>query len=332
MKYKFLLLGLGLIIGGIFFVFQNLSFNDSKLEVATPEELQLNAEQEVAYWVDRIKKIGGKETYEEFGKLYSKEDNIGTQHQKAHLFGEALYKGLGVDGVAVCDSNFGFGCYHSFFGFAILDKGVAVLPELDQACIEVYGKKGLGCQHGIGHGVIVEMGYDELASALTECSKLDWQGPIGGCTSGVLMEYNHHTMEDSGVREPVAGDYHYPCNSVENRFVEACYFEQPAWWSVLTGTDYVFIGKECEKAPPGLAREACYRGVGNLAAGVLSFSLPEITKSCQMMPNIDGEILCVEGAAWIVSYEPSKKDTWTELCEPYEGEYHRRCLASHDFI
>lgn len=332
MKLKISLISLGLIIGSSIFVYQYIVSTQPESNLIIPDLAELNSEEEVVYWINKIKQIGGVKSYQEFKNQYSSEDNVDNQHQKAHIFGEALYKAMGVGGVPVCDSDFGFGCYHSFFGFAILDKGLAVLPELDQACIEAYGNKGLGCQHGIGHGVIVEMGYEEFANALDECSKLDWKGPVGGCTSGVLMEYNHHTMENSGIRRPVDKNYHYPCDVVEDRFIEACYFEQPAWWSALSNSNFTFIGEECEKAPAGKARTACYRGVGNVAAGILNFKIPETLASCQAMPNLDGEVFCVEGAAWIISYNSETKDTWTELCEPYEAQYRQRCLASHDFI
>jgi len=335
MNFKILIFTLmGLAIGGaLFFV----TFDDGVSEVKSSEtfisKVPVKSTEKVAYWEKKILELGGKEAYQVLKQNLAIEDmSQGKKHMVAHDFGEALYRVLGVDGVAVCDNDFAFGCYHSFFGWAILDKGLTILPELDQACINIYGEKGLGCQHGIGHGVIVELGYEKLALALDECSKLNWQGPIGGCTSGVLMEFNMHTMQESDVRDPSNEGYHYPCTEVEDRFIEACYFEQPAWWHILGDQDFVFVGNECAKAPEGKAREACYRGVGNVAAGTQRFDIPEIAKSCRMMPTLAGEIYCIEGATWIVSHEPGMEDKWQDLCRPYEGEYYNICVRSHDFI
>ncbi len=332
MKFKILVLVIFLAVIAGFVVFkQQTKLVDSETAQISRQKLEQMPNSEVIFWQEKIQQSGGKEAYQEFGDMYGQE-NIFDQHENAHIFGEALYKAMGVEGVSVCDNSYSYGCYHSFFGFAILDKGIEVLPELDEACIAAYGNKGLGCQHGIGHGVIVELGYENLNEALTECATLKWKGPIGGCSSGVLMEFNHHTMDETGSRQPINNDYHYPCSEIDSRFIEACYFEQPAWWNVLEEGSYTFIGEECEKAQTLLGKEACYRGVGNLAAGVTMYSIPEILKVCQAMPNPEGEILCIEGAAWNVSFQPGFEDTWTELCEPYGGAYYKRCIDSHGFI
>ncbi len=293
--------------------------------------LSKNNQQVLEYWLDVIKEEGGKAAYEKFADTYKALRN-GEQHEFAHIFGEALYKVEGVPGVAVCDSQFAFGCYHSFFGFALLDKGLDIIKDLDQACIDVYGRKGLGCQHGIGHGVITELGYDKLDESLEACMRLDWQEPIGGCTSGVFMEFNFATMDQGEIRQPEDKGEYYPCTEVEKRFSQACYFEQPAWWSVRSDQDFELVGVRCEAVADTLNREACYRGVGNVVAGMTEYSLDEITAACKLMPNEEGEILCIEGATWIVSAQPEFEDVWQSLCEPYTGDYYDRCIGSHDFI
>lgn len=310
---------------GAYFSVENKSAPDASLALSKDNE------QVLEYWLDVIKEEGGKSAYEKFATTYQTLRN-GAQHEKAHIFGEALYKVEGVPGVAVCDSRFAFGCYHSFFGWALIDKGLDTIKELDQACIDVYGRKGLGCQHGIGHGVITELGYDKLGESLSACMQLDWQEPIGGCTSGVFMEFNFATMDQGEIRQPENKGEYYPCTEVEKRFSQACYFEQPAWWSARSDKDFVLVGKRCEAVADITNREACYRGAGNVIAGMTEYSLEEIAAACRLMPNLEGEVLCIEGATWITSAQPEFKDTWRTLCDPYEGEYHERCVRSHDFI
>ena len=316
--------GIGLLLGvGII---GYLIFSDSRPTTPIPDD----AVKDVAYWSQKITALGGAEAYQLFSTFYD-DAQIGLQHENAHIFGEALYKVEGIPGVAVCDSNYAFGCYHSFFGFALLDKGLGIIADLDQACIDVYGRKGLGCQHGIGHGVLVELGYDALTPSLEACSTLDWKEPIGGCTSGVFMEFNFHTMSEDGTRQLDERGPHYPCFDVPQKFKEACYFEQPQWWLVGDG-DYIVTGERCDAAPSAVERTACYRGVGNTTAGQSGFSVTTIKQSCGMMPHDEGELLCLEGAAWLMSAEPGFEDIWEQVCDHLTGDSLRRCIASKDFI
>lgn len=285
----------------------------------------------LSYWNEAVREYGGKEAYQRFADAYGALD-VQRQHALAHVFGEALYKQEGISGVAVCDSNYSFGCYHAFFGWALADQGLSILEELDQECIKEYGRKGLGCQHGIGHGVIAELGYDKLAESLEACMRLDWQDPIGGCTSGVFMEFNFNTMQQWGTRQLDERGEHYPCTEVPDRFTQACYFEQPAWWSMREGDDYAHVGALCEEVTDAADREACYRGTGNVIAGLTKYNIEEMQAACGEMPDSEGEFLCIEGATWIVSNQEQFKDVWQQLCEPYSGQRYKQCMGSHDLI
>ncbi|MEL6804242.1 MAG: hypothetical protein AAFO91_10715, partial [Bacteroidota bacterium] len=296
-----------------------------------PEYVPPTSEQ-VVFWSERIAEMGGYQAYELFSKFYS-ESEIGIQHENAHFFGEALYAIEGIKGVVVCDARFAFGCYHSFFGFALLDQGLGILTDLDQACIEVYGRKGLGCQHGIGHGVLAELGYDKLDESLEACRTLDWDGPIGGCTSGVFMEHNFATMQDQGrVREAGEQGLHFPCNVVGNTFLEACYFDQPQWWWAGQQFSYERVGQLCQEAPTDTERTACYRGVGNLVAGFKGFELDAIIDGCAQMPDVEAELYCIEGASWLMAAQPEYEHIWNELCSYFEGDAHTRCEEARYMI
>lgn len=291
---------------------------------------KMNAVDEKEYWMQQISDKGGLAAYKYFSSLYSKAPSE-IQHTHAHVFGEALYKVEGIDGIAVCDSNFSFGCFHSFFGWAMITKGTGIVKELDAACVSVYGIKGLGCPHGIGHGVMVEIGNDNLDTALNLCSELSWQEPIGGCTSGVFMEYNQNTMGDGNPRQKNA-DWHYPCNVIDSRFTPACYFEQTTWWSGLTEGDFNLIGKLCSEVESTAGQEACFRGAGHTSASRFDFDFDKMKNTCSLMPDQDSELLCIEGATWLTSWEPRFQNTWQQMCDGFTGESHQQCLDSKNFI
>ncbi len=306
-------------------------FLERKTEVLTSDVVtQLSSAEEVVYWKQQILKRGGPAAYADFVAMYL-EQPYQIQHTHAHVFGEALYKVVGIEGVSVCDSNFGFGCFHSFFGWAMVANGTGIVKELDVACIEAYGEKGLGCPHGIGHGVMVEIGTEHLDDALAICSELNWQKPIGGCSSGVFMEYNQNTMGDGSLRAP-KDDWHFPCNAVSDRYTEACYFEQTTWWAGIMNDDFNFIGKRCAEIEVLADKQACFRGAGHTSNSVFSFNFVKMREACSKMPDAEAELLCVEGATWLTSWDSRFQDTWEQMCAGYADEELIRCLNSKNFI
>lgn len=287
--------------------------------------------EETRYWIDVIQDVGGVAAYQHFDEKYANKE-INFTHDLAHSFGEALYKVEGIDGVSVCDSNHGFGCYHSFFGWALLDNGLDVITDLDEACIAVYGEKGLGCQHGIGHGVLAELGSENLRDSLEACSTLNWQGPVGGCTSGVFMEYNFSSMGTRHLRDYVPGETHFPCTDVPEKYRQACYFEQPAWWVQIVNQDYGAVGKFCAEVEDENQREMCYRGAGNVAVGSSAYDIDFVIESCHQMPDQTGISHCIQGAAWIISAQKELGDIWQPLCDSLVGEEKEICFNNISFI
>lgn len=334
MRQIFLLITINLTLVAVAsFLFLHLSYEQPKESASLDEFVpNLTTSEEVEFWMKRIEEKGGFVAHEEFSSIYQDYD-YHDQHEHAHVFGEAVFKTLGVDGIVVCDQNFGFGCYHSFFGWTLLTHGIEIIGTLDEACIATYGEKGLGCQHGIGHGLLVELGPEKLNDALALCSTLNWQGGIGGCTGGVFMEFNFNTMGETGKRLPPNGDYHYPCADVMERYKEACYFEMAPWWGGSTGwQNYELIGQRCNEAPTTRETEACLRGLGNNIAGMREFNVDELLAICGEMPDRESELLCIEGATWNMANLPQFEDTWTQMCEELEGSENHRCLESKDFI
>lgn len=275
----------------------------------------------------RIDAIGPARAYEEF-KTAAGRLSRGGAHTLAHLFGELLYEKAGVGGLAICDQSFDFGCYHSFFGTAVLALGVGVLPAFDTVCKERFGKAYLPCQHGIGHGILVFAGINNLEKALDLCAKLSSQ-PTGGCGSGVFMEYNFRTMSNainggSYVRPLEHDDPHAPCDGLSEKFREGCYFEMPQWWESLFHADYEHIGKLCGGLNEEALRESCFHGAGNYAAPFAHNDVPAIIQLCDTMPA-QGRGFCREGASWIVRGSDGNKNRAISLCAGLPFAEENRC-------
>ncbi len=238
----------------------------------TPERSALD----VSYWSDRIAASGGESAYQELAqatKAYSDDE----RHFAEHVFGEALYAHLGLSGLSLCDAEFSSGCYHSGFAKAIVEFGIEEgVKRAAALCAQKTNPTArTTCEHGIGHGLLAYIGYEErdIALALEACDAIPQTEPW--CHGGVFMEYNLRTLlPDMPTREVSAG-FVEPCEKFSGRNLEACVFIQPIWWHVLerekrpddTAREHEKIallsaaGAHCEEfSPPSL--ETCYRGFG----------------------------------------------------------------------
>jgi hypothetical protein len=278
-------------------------------------------------WKEVIQKDGPERAYASFK---TEAENItieGSAHNQAHAFGEALYELEGLSGLSTCDSSFEFGCYHSFFGVAVAALGIGVLPEFDQACKTKYGDMNLPCQHGIGHGVMVYTDYD-LVKGLELCETIS-DLPTGGCSSGVFMEYNFHTMAEDGnpayLREKTDNVY-APCDTLPTRFQASCYLEQVQWWQGIFKGDFRHIGQLCAALPPlSDIYDACYHGIGNYGAAQADLLFDDIVQTCSLMPNEYSLALCHEGASWLVRGQEEKADEAMRLCTVLNEPYKTTC-------
>lgn len=252
-----------------------------------PFDPKLSWQGQVDYWKERIEKKGGEGAYTEFSDAVAA-FSYGDRHSKAHAFGSALFAAEGADGISVCDARFSFGCFHQFLGDAISSLGLESIPDLNAKCFEDLAESPLSCQHGIGHGALAALGYDDAAlrHALNVCEELPGADPIGGCYGGVFMEYNVRTMlaEEATTRE-YTGNPFSPCDTLEGAFVPACIYWQPQWWAqaTLQGQDitraYTEMGNYCRKFTRNAELlRSCFEGIGNVVAQASGFD-PELARS-----------------------------------------------------
>jgi len=244
-----------------------------------------------SFWTERIQNVGGKAAYAELGKSVH-DLSPQEQHTAAHVFGAALYNVEGTKGLAVCDSNFNFGCYHEFLGRAIAALGLSSVESLNQACVDALGSGSLSCQHGIGHGILAYLGYSDkdLLKGLAQCKSLPYNDPIGGCYGGLFMEYNLQTMLNTeGRLRPMNSDVQEPCDTLSTEFRTACYYWQPQWWnqSLKNGKEsmqaslaaFSKMGEWCIQA--GENTRDCFEGIGNITPPEANFEAANAKTLCE---------------------------------------------------
>jgi hypothetical protein len=248
------------------------------------------ASEREAYWTAVIEREGGQRAYQEFKRDV---DSLPPpqQHDNAHVFGGALFSAEGKQGLSVCDSNYSYGCFHEFLGRAIATLGLSSVYELNQGCVETLGPQALSCQHGIGHGIVSALGYDfdALKKALELCAGLPYSDPIGGCYSGVFMEYNMRTMlgTDARSRPVERGDLQYPCDVLATTYKMACAFWSPQWWIDLQrqsgpeNIDIAAVGPLCDEFEESDIVRSCYEGLGTLVPIQADFDADTARTLCE---------------------------------------------------
>jgi len=328
-------------IGAILIAIAGIAYVSGRDNGTTAPPLGIGNE---AAWTRYIAEVGPDTAYARFSELIAGE-SVPQQHSHAHFFGAALFDAVGVSGLPTCDSRYSFGCFHEFLGHAIRDLGLDVVEELNRGCHEALPHTFLSCQHGIGHGVYAHFGYDDEASlfkALEVCAALPDADVIGGCYGGVFMEYNLRTMwgESAQNREPT-DDIQYPCSVVEERFVPACVYWQPQWWtSVVRGKTSAPDSEEVMRQLGGYCvasrnRKDCYEGIGNI---ILSESRDRSGQPSEMLARSlcaaaarskADELRCLSVAANHFGIDVSKEAALA-VCSELSGDSHAYCAQHAD--
>lgn len=304
--------------------------------VVAPSLDESSKEEVREHWHERITQIGGEAAYAEFHTSYAGLDT-NHQHSLAHVFGGTLYEVEGTEGLSVCDAAFSYGCYHEFLGRAIFEEGMPVVNALNEGCREDLGPQALSCQHGIGHGILAEVGYEDemLNDALRACRELPFNDPIGGCYGGVFMEYNMRTMLSlDGVppREKGTDGLLSVCQNAPEYAHSACYYWQPQWWlSTLRGEGksaveaHTEMGELCRRAPSDELRDTCMKGIGNnvTTIGIEPRNAIDMCKAATT--DLRTEVLCRADAANTFGVIPNLKDRASEVCDGLEGTYYDYC-------
>lgn len=270
------------------------------------------------YWENKVKKDGAEKVYLEFKEYYTPRE-FSEQHTAAHIMGRILYRTNGLEGFSICDPSFAFGCYHSFLGQAIADKGISIVSKLSKKCKERYGESSTGCEHGIGHGIAEYLGPNKLDEALAACSQTNQVNPLFGCTSGLFMEYNSAIIFEKNTvliqeRKPNKKNLHEPCDTlVPEEFRPSCYHEISLWWKNIAKASDEEIGTLCGEAKKKTEQKACYRGWGAVVAEKADYVTEKISEICESGTTVEGSGECKIGALMRL-IGASKKDEAKNLC------------------
>lgn len=328
-KINFWLLLLVFSLGIIFLTIKILPLSGSLRETPYQSVGSLNTEvinAEKVWWAKALIQKDPHLVYEEFRNIYA--DTIYADgHILAHIFGEALYTSLGLEGIKICDWAYTSGCFHSFYSEAIADQGVNVTKILDDECLGILGKKYLSCQHGIGHGLVYEFGYEleNLIGTLKICESLNFPHQLFGCESGAFMEFNQRTMSEAGMRLVSDKDIFYPCNDVPEVYRDNCYYEFSQWHLNINGNNYTDTAAKCSSLNNVLNKQACFYGLIMISGAFLIEDADTVARMClEFSDHIDDQT-CVNFFSVGLRSRLDTQELRTSVCQrhtlPEEKDY-----------
>jgi len=294
------------------------------------------SKEETFNWEQDIQSLGGKRAFEKFKDQVKSSKRSGS-HFRYHVFGKLLYEKYGPEAIAFCDTSLQFGCFHGVFSNLISEAGVESIKKLDAVCIEKFSEKDLSCKHGIGHGLMEFYGPNKLSFALDRCKELKVEDLIGGCASGVFMEYNFPLLvvNDKTISARRLYDEQkldFPCDTINPNSRRVCYFELGKFWQTIYYQDVKRAGEICSHLTNSEYANYCYMGIGNKIVAESLRGLDETIESCRQMPDMNSQIYCRIGGSLSFAIESLEiRDARiVKFCKDLPSEDLKKCTNLKD--
>lgn len=191
----------------------------------------------------------------------------------------------------------------------------------------------LECKHGIGHGLMEYYGPRRVELALERCDSLEIPDRIGGCSSGVLMEYFFPVVMigDSAVSTRRPHDLNnpdYPCDILNSKFRNVCYFELGKLWYSVYYQDLAKADLICSNTRNQEFNKYCYLGIGSRIVAESEKGLEETKKKCSEMLDIDSQIYCRLGGSlsFAIESEEVRENRIKRFCGGLDEPYLQKCI------
>ena len=223
-------------------------------------------------------------------------------HRIVHTIGSATFARFDgnvartfAEGSATCASGY----YHGILERAFV--GISTKAQLAKAARSLCVATGIRrrgfldyqCRHGLGHGFMIQTGYD-LPTALSLCGRLGTRWDEVTCTGGAFME-NVSTRFGFRSQWLSEDDPLYPCNRVQVRHKRSCYVRATTRTLELNDNDFEDTARTCESAGPRWV-PFCFRGYGRDAVVEARYeSFEKVLRLCRRAGRAQGE--CLVGAA-----------------------------------
>lgn len=279
-----------------------------------PEQAPVIFSDELALY-SYVRKYGAAKTIQ---YLYQLQSQFGDCHQNAHTAGRFAYELFSEQAFQTCSAECHSGCYHGATEAYFRDHGTANLAR-DLAVIcssQLNPFLSHQCFHGVGHGLMAFADY-EIFEALNNCDLL----PQGheSCYSGVYMENVVGGLSPTvgHFTDYLSDDPHFPCNIVDDKYKNACYFYQTSRMVQLFAWDFAQVAQACSAVEEQFQR-SCFESMGRDVGGANMTSNLGAILDCSTAAPGNPRIWCLNGAVQNTFWTPSGQDQAIDFCTQLE--------------
>jgi len=225
----------------------------------------------------------------------------GDCHRIAHTIGSAAlgyFKGnvaqTYAHGGATCSSGYYHGILERAFANVSSQRGLvrAARSICRGAGVRRRGFLDYQCAHGLGHGLMIQTGYD-LPTALSACGRLQTRWDAVSCAGGVFMENGStvYGLRSQWLRDD---DPLYPCQRIALRWRSSCYLRATTQILRTNHFDWRKTRDVCRGLEPRW-RLYCFRSYGRDAVNYTGGKMASILRLCRLTSTAEG--ICLYGAS-----------------------------------
>lgn len=216
-----------------------------------------------------VRESGTEQALDRLEELVATDDNTAVQsHFFAHEIGRfsVTYYADAPEAFSRCRAVFESGCYHGVLEGHFQNRPDVGAKDMASLCNAVVGTGQsrfveFQCLHGLGHGLTLYFDH-EIFKALEYCDYLPADWHRSSCYSGVFME----NIVYEGWSYLSDYDPLYPCNSVQEKYQDACYIMQTSAILKFNGYDFAAAFGTCHTAPEKFV-STCYESMGRDISG-----------------------------------------------------------------
>lgn len=268
-----------------------------------------------------------KVAMDQLKKMLSNNEIANQCHAITHIIGNNAYlKYKDINkALQYYDEMCGSGYIHGIIEqrFASIKSDFEVYQILPTIC----APENLGiCFHGVGHG-FMWYSSDNLPKALSDCDDLQISYRINNCYDGVFMENfeGDHDVHPTNYINPQNPSY--PCNQLDAKYKESCYFYSARYYLALYPTKYMDGFAWCRTQENGY-QLTCIKGIGS-AMMKQNLNDPNLVAGyCNKTANNDEKVYCIDGLVsyYLTNYYSLNKGI--AMCNAIMPEDRQQCLVS----
>ena len=120
-------------------------------------------------------------------------------------------------------------------------------------------------------------------------------------------------------------DPFYPCNSLEEKYLNLCWQYQSSYFSIINNQDFQKVADMCLQIPAKY-QDRCFRTIGTNQVGFTP-SLQIMKENCDLMPQPNFQNICVAGVVSSLSYRfVGEMEKMIEFCSLVNSQSKESCF------